>query len=61
MSWPDINIVNCSVVDPHHVDADPETGSLDPHWLILIRIRIREKRIRIQLLVNDFCEYYFPC
>ena len=32
-----------SVVDPNHVDADP-----DPH---------REKRIRIQLLVNDFCKF----
>ena len=36
----------CSVVDPHYVDADP-----DPH---------REKRIRIQVLVNDIYEFYFP-
>ena len=41
-----------SVVDPHHVDADPDS-----------RIRIGKKWIRIwiQLLVNDFCEFYFPC
>ena len=23
-------------------------------------IRIGKKRIRIQLLVNDFCDFYFP-
>ena len=56
-----------SVVNPHHVDADPDP---DP-WINIgwygsdpdPRIRIGKKliRIRIQLLVNDFCEFYFPC
>ena len=35
--------------DPHRKKTDP-----DP------RICIGKKRIRIQLLVNDFCEFYFP-
>ena len=35
------------VVDPHHLDADPHQG--------------KHIRIRIQLLVNYFCEFYFPC
>ena len=30
---------------------------MDP-W---IRIGKKRIRIRIQLLVNDFCEFYFPC
>ena len=65
-----------SVVDPYHLDADADRKKLiririgknlygsasektdpdtDP------RIRIGKKRIRIQLSVKDFCEFYFSC
>ena len=29
--------------------------------VLWIRIMLMRIRIRIQLLVNDFCEFYFPC
>lgn len=40
------------VENPHHLDADS-----DPHEEIQIWIRIR---IQLKLLVNKFCECYFP-
>ena len=38
-------------MDPHHVDADPDP---DPH-------REKTDPDPDPALVNDFCEFYFPC